>query len=114
MKIADISDNIRAQLSLYTTNRLLVLDPGPNTGRLGFKNLKPGDTIDAIGSYDRSQTFKDFARRLLAACEQQANKDLVAYKILVVYSSDRPAGAWSTTDVITLTPADLATIRALK
>jgi hypothetical protein len=110
MKLIDVDESIRKHFSLYSTDRVMILDPGRDADRLNIGRLEPGDAFWMVGE-SRINDFSDFAQRLLAECQAEANKGHSEFLVRVVYDYMRATDQGSNTQYMQLTSDDLAELR---
>ena len=112
MKLVDVDDNLRDRLSLDPADRVLILDPGENSDRLGVGHLEPGDAF-WMANETHVANFDEFAKQLLATCENQGQRGRSSFSVRVVYDYSRPQDAGSNTQYMQLTADDLAELRTI-
>jgi hypothetical protein len=106
MKLIDIDDTIRKQISLHSSSRVMVLEPGPNAARLGLDDLQAGDAFWMAGN-KRIKNFADFAQTIVGECKAQQQRGETSFSVRVVYNFDRLDRDGSNTQHLKLTPDDL-------
>jgi hypothetical protein len=113
MKLVDVDDQIRDRLFLEPNETVLILDPGKTSGRLKIGELEPGDAFFYVGQQGQTdiKNFKEFAQRLLSACEAEKNAGRTTYSVRVVYDFTRLDQAGSDTQYMSLNEEDLAELQ---
>ncbi len=111
MKLVDVDDEVRNQLSLNPFETVLILEPGPNATRLGLGEAEQGDCIWLVDDA-RIRDTNDFARHLLATCEAQKRAGWTTFPVNVTYNGLR-AGDKNGYARMRLTEEDLAELEKL-
>ena len=107
MKLVDVDDDVRNRLSLYPSEAILILEPGPNAARLGLGQVEQGDCFWNVDDA-RIKDTNDFARHLLAACEPQKRAGWATFSVRVIYTALRAGNDSDGHAHMRLTEQDLA------
>jgi len=110
MQLIEINDGLRDQLSPYSFETLLVVDPGKTQASNGFR---PGDAFWDTDARERIKDFHDLVKQLLAACETQKKSGRLTYSVGMYYDYIRPHEARSSTLFLNLKQEDVAELQNL-
>jgi hypothetical protein len=109
MKLTDTTPELRTAYSLFDTGGALILDPGPNSVRLGIGRLEHGYNFWMVGN-KRVANIREFVEQILAEAAAQ-NRD--QYSIRVVYSLSTLAFDGTNTQYLKLTKDDIEQVQGV-
>ena len=109
MKLTDTTPELRTAYSLFDAGGALILDPGPNSVRLGIGRLEHGYNFWMVGN-KRVANVREFVEQILAEAAAQ-NRD--QYSIRVVYSLSTLAFDGTNTQYLKLTKDDIEQVQGV-
>jgi len=111
MKLIAVDDEIRNLMSLPAFARIVVVDPGPNSDRLGLGKLQQGDIFWMTNDQGIAD-YTDLLHRLADGCQAQQKAGKERFSVHVLTDGERPKGEPLLGGYLKLTPEDLAEIQA--
>ena len=109
MKLADVTPELQAAYDLRMPRGALVLDPGPDVGRLVLGDIAEGDEFWQVNNA-RVGGLRDFVDRVVA---EAGGRDLDEATVRVTLAVARHDGERNVTPTLKLARADLDRLRAL-
>lgn len=110
MQVGDLTPQIKKACDLFFDQGVLILDPGPDSQRLGIGELKTGDHFWIVGD-ERVKNTREFVEGILA---EAAKQDTERVSIRVVYTMSRPELDANNTQYLDLSREDLRQLEEVR
>ena len=107
MQLVDVTPELKSAYDLHQHRGALILDPGPDPGRLEIGEIAQGNLFSGVGE-SQIDTVRDFVTRLLA---ETGGRDAEVHSIRVVYSFKTTDFVGTNTQPMKLTRDDIRQLR---
>jgi hypothetical protein len=111
MKLVDVNDELRRQLSLHDFENVMVVDAGPEIGGLGVNPPLQGDCFWLVDGV-KIRDYGDLVTRLRDACERQKRGGITQFRVEALYGRKRVEDDTNGGGYLTLDESNLAELEA--
>ncbi len=108
MKLTDVTPGVKAAYEVPYARGAVVLDPGPDAGRLGIGPIAEGNCFWMVGD-QRVGSVREFVDRILA---EVGDREAAVHSVRVVYGFRSVAFTGTNTQYLKLTKGDIEALRA--